>query len=204
MEVHCASMGNQAGPRPLNDLDFIAESFSSVPESLADEFLFRHVHPDDPPGKTMVQFVDSETSLRVDVFRAYGAEMQRAVPFLFGNQTISLVCIEDLTARLGRLALGVASGGPTPLTYARDFLRLANCVGDAKVEPVWPEHRKPDHPKTYAEARSMLEELIGTRQDLLTTRNYSKDIAAICPRCKPCSRLRCADPKVILEILGYC
>lgn len=57
----------------MNDIDFVTDSFDCIPESLADDFLFRHVHPFDPPGKTILQFIDAESALRVDVFRACGA-----------------------------------------------------------------------------------------------------------------------------------
>jgi tartrate dehydratase beta subunit/fumarate hydratase class I family protein len=60
--------GRDAGVRSLNDIDFIVDSFEHIPQSLAGEFLFRHVHPFDPPGKTLVQSIDPETMVRVDVF----------------------------------------------------------------------------------------------------------------------------------------
>jgi len=49
--------------RALNDIDFIAESFDHIPASLASDFLFRHIHPFDPPGRTMLQFIDAESAL---------------------------------------------------------------------------------------------------------------------------------------------
>jgi hypothetical protein len=45
----------------LNDLDFVAASFDSIPETIGSELLLRHVHPHDPPGKTMLQGVDPKT-----------------------------------------------------------------------------------------------------------------------------------------------
>src|SRR5438045_3595837 len=50
VEIHCLRAGRPASIRPLNDIDFVAPAFDYVPETLADEFLFRHVHPFDPPG----------------------------------------------------------------------------------------------------------------------------------------------------------
>jgi hypothetical protein len=45
--------------RTLNDLDFIADSFDCIPETLPGDFLFRHVHPLEPHGKTMLQLIVS-------------------------------------------------------------------------------------------------------------------------------------------------
>lgn len=44
--------------RPLHDLDSIAASFDCLPVSLGDLLVSRHVHPHDPPAKTMLQAVD--------------------------------------------------------------------------------------------------------------------------------------------------
>lgn len=66
--------------RPLNDIDLVAAAFDCAPETLARDSLFRHVHPLDAPGKTILQLVDVETALRIDLFQAYGAIMTRARP----------------------------------------------------------------------------------------------------------------------------
>jgi hypothetical protein len=58
-------------------VDFIVGSFDDIPESLGTDFVLRHVHPIDSPGKTLLQCVDPETRVRVDVFRAYGSEIER-------------------------------------------------------------------------------------------------------------------------------
>jgi hypothetical protein len=85
---------------------------------LGGDFLFRHVHPDDPPGKTLLHAVGLASALRVDVFRAYGSTIQRATPVNFDSLvdlpalTASDLCwprqlrvtsIEDLAARNARL-----------------------------------------------------------------------------------------------------
>jgi hypothetical protein len=33
-------------------------SFTSIPPALADSFLFRHIHPHVPEGKTLIQLLD--------------------------------------------------------------------------------------------------------------------------------------------------
>src|SRR5690349_15147172 len=79
VELHCLRFGHSHPIRHLNDIDFVVPAFECIPETLVRDFLFRHVHPFDPPGKTMMQLVDADTSLRVDVFRAGGGIMSRAI-----------------------------------------------------------------------------------------------------------------------------
>src|ERR1051326_3381878 len=74
-EIHRLRSGCEPATRVLNDIDFIAGSFDCIPESLADDFLFRHIHPADPPNKTMLQAIDPDSALRVDIFRACGGTM---------------------------------------------------------------------------------------------------------------------------------
>ena len=57
VEMHIQNRGHTPRIRTLNDLDFITREFEGIPTSLAGEFLFRHVHPLDPPGKTILQLI---------------------------------------------------------------------------------------------------------------------------------------------------
>jgi len=50
--------GAGLGIRILNDMDIVVESFRSIPSSLADAFLFRHIHSKAPEGKMLIQFID--------------------------------------------------------------------------------------------------------------------------------------------------
>jgi len=72
IELHILRLGGKPIIRRLNDLDFVAASFDSIPETIGSELLLRHVHPHDPPGKIVLLGVDPETGVLVDVFRAYG------------------------------------------------------------------------------------------------------------------------------------
>ena len=204
LEVHRINRGCKASVRALNDIDFIAESFEVIPETLADDFLFRHIHPFDPPGKTLLQSIDAKSALRVDVFRAYGAEMQRTSVADLPFGTIRIISFEDLVARTARLSLDLAKNDPTPSVHVTDFLRLAELGEPVEIETVWLDHRKPWHPATFAEASALLKELIPTHQHLLIRRGYSKDTESVCPRCKGTAAFRFADPKVVLSLLGYC
>src|SRR5271169_1571054 len=70
VEIHLLRHGRRPSIRSLSDLDFIARSFDCIPETLAGDFLFRHIHSLDPPGKTILQFIDPDSAMRIDVFRA--------------------------------------------------------------------------------------------------------------------------------------
>lgn len=204
IEIHGARLGGEPSIRVLNDFDFITDSFDFIPETLANDFLFRHIHPFDPPGKTMLQFIDPDNALRMDLFRACGATMTRTVRLDLPSGAIRLVSLEDLVARTARLVLGLAEGIPVLSKHARDFLRLANHVEPAEVEAVWQDHRKPDHPVTFEETNGLLHDLIPQHQDLLVTAKYSKDTKRVCPRCSPTTTFQLADANVILSLLGYC
>jgi hypothetical protein len=203
VEIHRLSRGCHASMRALNDIDFLAESFDAIPETLGHDFLFRHVHPRDPPNKMMLQFVNAESSLRIDVFRSYGDTLRRTSNLALSTGIIQLISLEDLTARTARLALDLAGGVPTPSKYASDFRRLAELVDATEVETAWLDHRKPGQPASFKEATGLLQHLILARQNLLTTPDHSKAAEEVCPRCEGTRSFRLADPKVIRSILGY-
>jgi hypothetical protein len=127
IELHILRLGGKPIIRRLNDLDFVAACFDSIPESIGSELLLRHVHPHDPPGKIMLPGVDPETGVRVDVFRGYGMEMERTSPIESTAlpRTLSLL---DLVARHARLNWDLVEGRPVAPKYARDFLRLMELV----------------------------------------------------------------------------
>ena len=183
VEVHRLQRGRTASVRKLGDIDFIVETFDRVPESLADDFMFRHIHPFDPPDKTLLQAVDTESALRIDVFRAYGAILNRSSDLIFPTGIIRLISLEDLIARLARLTLDLTGQIETPAKHALDFLRLMELVDTKAVEAAWRDHRKPGHPATFKETSSLLHAVIATRSNLLITPDYSKDATMVCPRC---------------------
>jgi hypothetical protein len=203
VELHHVRLGAQPSLRPLNDLDFITGSFDCIPETLADEFLFRHIHPLDPPGKTILQFVDADNALRMDVFRAYGETMDRTCGFDFPSGRIRLISLEDLVAREARLTLDIAQGIPVLRKHAKDFLRLLELTEPEEVEGAWQGHRRPMHPVTFKEACSVLRALIPSHPELLVDPDYSKDTQKSCLRCKPTPEFHLASLEVILSLLGY-
>ena len=204
VEFHCLTSGHSSPIRHLSDIDFIAPAFESIPETLARDFLFRHVHPFDPPGKTMMQLVDADTSLRVDVFRADEGIMSRAISVDVPSGPLGVISIEDVVAHEARLLLDLAANVPVPAKHADDYLRLAELVKSADIEAAWQDHRKPTHPMTFVATNALVKRLIATRPNLLISPDYSKDADEICRRCVPTPAFRLADPKVVLSLLGYC
>lgn len=203
IEIHRLRRGCQPSLRSLNDIDFIADSFDCIPETLANDFLFRHIHPLDPPGRTMLQFIDPESALRIDVFRAYGATMSRTSNLDFPAGTIQLISLEDLVARVARLALDLAGEVPPPSKHAKDFLRMVELVDPVEVEPAWRDQRKPGQPASFDETNSLLRDLVPVSQNLLIPPDYSKDAQQVCPRCSTTSAFHLADPKAVFSLLGY-
>lgn len=204
VEIHCLLGGLPPSNRALNDIEFVAAAFDCVPETLAKDFLFRHVHPLDPPGKTLLQLVDAETRLRIDLFRAYGAIMTRARPIRLPFGPVQLISGEDVLARAARLLLDLRGGVPVAPKYASDYLRLERLMQTCDLDIAWQDHRKSDHPVTFREADTLVRDLIATHRELFITPEYSKDATQICSRCVPTTAFPLADPGVVLSLLGYC
>jgi len=204
IEFHILRCGGEPIMRPLHDIDFMTASFDAIPESLGSELLLRHVHPDDPPGKNILQGVDQETGVRVDVFRAYGLEMARTSPIEIATLALSVVSLQDLVARHARLNWDLMDGRPVAPKYARDFLRLVELVTADEVECIWQEHRKPQSPESFAETVLQLRRVIASRSDLLIPPTYSTNVYEVCQRCQAAEAFPLADARQIMSILGYC
>jgi hypothetical protein len=202
-ELHLEGCGANPSIRALHDIDFIVSSFDCIPKSLGEDFLLRHVHPFDPPAKTLLQCVDPETKVRVDVFRAYGSVMDRVSP-VNHSLGLSMISLADLTARAARLSWDLAGNVPVAPKYAKDFLRLLEIVKTDQVEAAWKEHRKPNAPESFADAALALRSLIHSHSDLLIPPTYSLDVTALCERCRDTAALPLANPERILSLLGYC
>jgi hypothetical protein len=204
VEIHWLGAGQPAVVRILNDIDFIAPAFGCIPETLADDFLFRHVHPLDPPGKMMLQLVDAETALRIEVFRADEASLTRALAVDFPSGPIRLAPREDVLARAARLLLDLHASVPVSVKHAQDYVRLKKVTDLAAAEMAWQSHRKAEHPTTFQEANSLIEVLMKSRRQLLLIPEYSKDVNQACPRCVSSRAFPLADPQRVLSLLGYC
>jgi len=204
IELALLHHGQAPHTRLLNDIDFLVDSFDHIPRSLSTGLLFRHVHPYDPPAKTLLQAVDPETGMRVDFFRSYGATMRQTTEADLAGITLRVVALEDLVARTTRLCMDLAAFVPTPRKHTCDFLRLLPLVDPEAMQPVWVEHRKPNHPEPFTQAAQLLLDLIPAKPELQIVPAYSQDVTAICSRCQFSQEFPLADPKEILSILGYC
>jgi hypothetical protein len=204
IEMHIARSGGSPITRALHDIDFIAPSFEAIPQGLAQELLLRHVHPEDPPGKNMLQGVHPETAVRVDVFRAYGREIERLNPVTIAGLPFHVVSLQDLVARHTRLNWDLVAGRPVAPKYVRDFLRMIDFVTTEEVQAIWLEHRKSESPENFAEAARRVRREIQTRPDLLVDPVYSTDVTEVCTRCRVVERFPLAQASRILSILGYC
>ena len=204
IEAHVERCGGTSAVRPLHDIDFLVSSFEEIPESLANDFLLRHVHPDDPPGKTLLQCIDLETSVRVDVLRAYGDVISRVSPIRMFSEPFRIISLEDLTARAARLCWDLAAGVPVAPKYARDFLRLLEIVSTDRVEAAWQEHRKQHSPERFQDAANEIRGLVSTRPDLLVSPAYLTDVSVVCERCCGSAAFPLVDAGRMLELLGYC
>jgi hypothetical protein len=204
VEFHCQGCGHSHQIRHLSDIDFVAPAFECLPETLARDFLFRHIHPFDPAGKTMMQLIDADTSLCIDVFRADGGILTRAISVEGPSGPLRVISVEDVLAHEARLLLDVGANVPVPAKHAGDYLRLAELVKSSDMEAAWRDHRKPTHPMTFGETNTLVKRLIATRRNLLISPDYCKDAHEICRRCVPTPPFQLADPKVVLSLLGYC
>jgi hypothetical protein len=204
IELHLLGLGLPEAVRPLNDIDFLVDSFDDIRETLSADLLFRHVHPNDLPGKTLLQCVDPETAVRVDIFRASGRTTDRAAGVELFGETLRMISIEDLAARTARLCMDLADNMPMPAKHTRDFLRLLPLMNMDALQPVWQEHRKRTHPESFVAAADLLRDLIATRRDLQIVPVFSQDTQRRCCRCESTEAFPLADAGQIRSLLGYC
>jgi hypothetical protein len=202
VEIHHIRHGADSIRRSLIDIDFVSTSFDCIPKDLDKSFLFRHVHPLDPPGKTILQAIDVDEAVRVDVFHDGGVVSRRAEAVVLAESEMKIISMEDLLARMARLTLDIAYGEAVPAKHARDFFRLAALADLECAEKVWPYHRRENHPASFREVHKLLQDLVPKRKELLITPTYATEFE-ICKRCMPTPYFPLADPKRVYSILGY-
>src|SRR6476659_6893508 len=117
--------GRSVEQRVLNDIDFVVNDFASIPGSLAASFLQHHVHPDAIDGKTLMQLVDEPRAIRIDLFRALGSTLSRAVTLDDETGELIVLSVEDLIARTTALVCGrLRRGQSVDVKHATAFTRL--------------------------------------------------------------------------------
>jgi hypothetical protein len=197
-EAHLFSLRRKTEQVPLNDLDFVVESFASIPGSLARGFLVHHIHPHAPEGKTLLQLIDPERALRIDMFRQFGATMTRTSR-LCGLPVISL---EDLVARTTSLVVGhLQRSGTIAVKHARAFRRLAGAADPAKIDAAWRDHRQ-SGPESFQQAARLAHQLLELHPELAVHERYSAEVR-VCPQCQDQGPFERARPETIVKALGY-
>jgi hypothetical protein len=194
-------LGHVRAPRQLNDVDLVVEDFSALPESLADSFLLNHVHPAAAEGQVLLQLIDESLALRIDVFRAFGRSLSRAVD-VASTAPLPVLAVEDLRARATAIVYGCLHRqrplDPKHVAAMQDLMGL----GDRDVLKVaWEEHRQ-GLSGSFDEAQRKACHLVEERPELLVPDVYSAAIEP-CDRCREVGRLRPTDPTRIVSVLGY-
>jgi hypothetical protein len=201
-EAQLRAHGRPIDHAALNDLDFVVESFNTIPASLAGRFLIHHIHPDAPQGKTLLQLVDRDSALRVDLFRAFGTTLTRARVLDEQTGRLPVLAVEDLVARSTSYVCGrLRQGRPIDVKHVRAFTRLAGLGKPPRLADAWQDHRQ-ELPGTLEEATQQANELLERSPDLVVREKYS-DVVTVCDQCRNCGPFRRAPADAIVSILGY-
>jgi hypothetical protein len=202
VEIHLRSQGRVARRRDLNDLDLVVESFDSIPESLAEGFLFHHIHPYAVEGKTLIQLLDQEQRLRIDLFRQFGSTIKRAETLDGAAGPLRVISLEDLVARMTSLVVGhLRRGGTIDIKHADAFQRLAGLGEPEKIDIAWHDHRQSET-ESFADAMRSGQQLLDRHPELVIREEYSAEVEP-CPHCHDLGPFRRARPDIIVNILGY-
>lgn len=199
------ALGSEIGRRrPFNDIDLVVSGFDTLPSALASAFLISHAHPHRPTGKLAIQLVEPEQRVRIDVFSACGATLERIRPAMLDDLPIRVVAVEDLACRLASEMMCFSRGDTVPPKCADDHARARQVVDTKLVEKAWQDQRREVDPMTYAEATAQIDQALGRNSGKLLKTAYSMDTDAVCPHCRDTARFTVASPKSIFPILGYC
>ncbi len=198
------ALGSQFGRRrPFNDIDLVVSNFNILPSSLGLRFLISHVHPGRPTGKLAIQLVDQEQRVRIDVFSACGATMERVRLATIGNMSVTVVAVEDLACRFASEMMCYSRGDLVPPKCADDHSRAKQIVDKNLVEKAWQDQRREIDPQTYAEASVQIDEALKMGSGSLAKPIYSTDTETACPHCHDSEQFRVATSEEIIAILGY-
>ncbi|NRP76097.1 hypothetical protein ILFOPFJJ_07021 [Ensifer psoraleae] len=176
----------------------------TLPSALASAFLISHAHPHRPTGKLAIQLVEPEQRVRIDVFSACGATLERISPAMIGDLPIKVVAVEDLACRIASEMMCFSRGDSVSPKCADDHARARQIVDMNRVEKAWRDQRREIDPLTYAEASVQIDEALKSSSGRLVKSAYSTDTEAVCPHCHDSDRFRVTAPRVILSVLGYC
>jgi hypothetical protein len=204
IELHILRLGGKPLIRRLNDLDFLAASFDSIPETIGSELLLRHVHPHILPARSCcwasIRKRECAWMCFAPTVWRWSAHPRLRSPRLPSEWYRFRIWSRDTLA----LNWDLVEGRPVDSKYARDFLRLIELVKADEVEQIRQEHRKSQSPESFAETALQLRRTIVSRSDPLIPPTYSTYAEEGCPRCRGAGAFPLCDPRQILSILGYC
>ena len=200
-----ASLGPGLGRRrTFNDIDVVVSGFEGLPPALGREFLISHAHPHRPIGKLLLQLVDASECLRIDIFGACGATLERTRSALINDLPVKTVATEDMACRIASEMMCFSRGDIVPPKCGDDHMRVKDIVDIELVKQAWKDHRRPTDPETYAEATVQIADALERQAIDFAKHQYAMDIDAVCPHCQDTAHFKVASRKSILPILGYC
>ncbi len=189
--------------RPPHDVDIVVPSFATIPTTLSHEFLCWHVHPDAPPGRLLLQLVDSVEAIRIDIFGARGDSLGRSELHRVGERAIGILSMEDIAANCTRLLLDMGRSRAVPRKHWEDFERLGRRIDLDFMQIVWPDYRRVDDPPTFSIAAKAVRRLAAERPGLLIVPKYESDEDIGCERCEPLAGFPRTSAAQVRGILGY-
>jgi len=194
--------GCSVGAGKLNDVDLVVPGMSSIPESLAADFLQNHVHATAPEGKTLIQLVDPRHKVRVDLFRVFGSTLSRVERLDAETGALDVLGIEDLVARTtAHVCMSLRRGLTIDVKHVRAFELLQGIGQYEKLAEAWSDHHQ-DVPGTIDEASQEAVRLLIKRPDLVIVEEYGAS-AMPCDRCSEYGAFKPAPSELIGDILGY-
>jgi hypothetical protein len=184
LECQLARAGAAPRKRRFTELDFVVDSFDTIRADLYEDFLLNHVHHAAKQGKLCIQLVEPVARLRIDVFRACGDTMKRAVDISFHEGRFRMLTLEDLAARCTRVALGAPSGASVPAKHLEDHFRLAGHVDPVRVRKAWEDHREDHHSDQFEQTVCLLQSLTDEQRRLFAEATYNTEVGAGCRKCR--------------------
>lgn len=186
-----------------HDIDIVVRSFDGIPRSLGRAFLCWHVHPDASSGRLLLQLVDTVEAIRIDIFGARGAALERRVARRVGGIEVYVLSLEDLVANSARLLLDLRRGAAVPRKHLVDFGRLRRDIDIERMNVVWPDYRRDDDPLDYRTAVSDIDRLVAAHPARLIVSRYGSDASTACPRCRTRVGFPRASAEQVRGVLGY-
>jgi hypothetical protein len=149
-----------------------------------------------------LQLIDQPRAIRVDLFRALGSTLSRAVALDEETGELYVLSVEDLVARTTALVCGsLRRGKSVDVKHATSFTRLLGVGRQDQLAVAWSDHRQ-GVPGTLDEATREAIRLLGAHPELVVVEEYSSDVTP-CERCREHGPFRPAPSDRIVEILGY-